>query len=145
MTCPWPRPAGTLYRWLHAQHHTDTAKEHGHLVAHETYEVSLVEAISILGAHRDLAENSPRLPEISRGKARASVLGSCLHQTSPSHHTTTRPKVPSGSYLIGFELIGLLYNYTLFDIALLVSWAPNRHRSGKSRDSSTTHPRGTTP
>jgi len=66
----------TLYRWLHAQHHTDTAKEHGHLVAHETYEVSLVEAISILG-----------------------------------------------SYLIGFELIGLLYNYTLFDIALLVSWA----------------------
>lgn len=28
-----------------------------------------------------------------------------------------------GSYLIGFELIGRVYNYTLFDIALLVSWA----------------------
>jgi sterol desaturase/sphingolipid hydroxylase (fatty acid hydroxylase superfamily) len=25
--------------------------------------------------------------------------------------------------LIGFELIGLLYKYSLFDIALLVSWA----------------------
>ena len=90
-------------------------------------------------SRRYLAEISPRLPEIARGKARASVLGSCLHQNSPSHHTTTRPKCPQARTSSGSSSLAC------FDIALLVSWAPNRHRSGKSRDSSTTHPRGTTP
>jgi sterol desaturase/sphingolipid hydroxylase (fatty acid hydroxylase superfamily) len=61
---------------VHSDHHTTPGKTYGHLVAHETYDLSVVETASILG-----------------------------------------------SYLIGFELIGLLYKYTLFDIALLVSWA----------------------
>lgn len=65
-----------LYRHVHSDHHTTPGKTYGHLVAHETYDLSVVETVAILG-----------------------------------------------SYLIGFELIGLLYKYTLFDIALLVSWA----------------------
>jgi len=65
-----------LYRWIHAEHHTDVAKEYGILVAHETYSISTIEALSILA-----------------------------------------------SYLIGFELIGAVKPYTLFDMACLVSWA----------------------
>jgi hypothetical protein len=41
----------TLYRWVHAPHHTDTGKEHGHLVAYETYELSIVETLSILSSY----------------------------------------------------------------------------------------------
>jgi len=65
-----------LYRWIHAEHHTDVAKEYGQLVAHETYSISTIEALSILS-----------------------------------------------SYLIGFELIGIVMPYSLFDMAYLVSWA----------------------
>lgn len=56
----------TLYRWVHAPHHTDTGKEHGHLVAYETYELSVIETLSILS-----------------------------------------------SYLVGFELLGLFYPFTM--------------------------------
>jgi len=65
-----------LYRWIHAEHHTDVAKEYGQLVAHETYSISTIEALSILG-----------------------------------------------SYLVGFEMIGAILPYSLFDMACLVSWA----------------------
>lgn len=41
----------TLYRLVHATHHTDTGKEHGHLVAYETYELSIVETFSILSSY----------------------------------------------------------------------------------------------
>jgi len=33
----------TLYKWIHAPHHADTGKRHGHLVAHETYDLTLNE------------------------------------------------------------------------------------------------------
>jgi len=56
----------TLYRLVHAPHHTDTGKEYGHLVASETYELSVVETLSILS-----------------------------------------------SYLVGFELLSLVYRFTM--------------------------------
>ena len=37
----------TLYRLVHAEHHTDTGKVHGHLVAWETWDISLIETFSI--------------------------------------------------------------------------------------------------
>jgi len=41
----------TLYKWIHAPHHIDTGKRHGHLVAHETYDLTLVELNSLLGSY----------------------------------------------------------------------------------------------
>ena len=98
---------------------------------------------------RDLAEISPRsrrdCPRVP--EAKCAPPSSAPASINPPSRAITQRHDPSALRLVphGFELIGLLYNYTLFDIALLVSWAPNRHRSGKSRDSSRTHPRGTTP
>lgn len=41
----------TLYRLVHAPHHAETGKEHGHLVAYETYELTFVETASILSSY----------------------------------------------------------------------------------------------
>lgn len=40
-----------LYRWVHAEHHTDVGVTHGRLVAHETYTLSAAEALCILGSY----------------------------------------------------------------------------------------------